>query len=127
MGAEQLSLFEDVNEKEVRRTVARELKQYKALKVAQQNRDERLQEGVNSLFPSLNQNEKEKELKVRQIDRALEYALDEVERQIIKEKYLSPKRVKDINLYLDMGMTKDQYYTQKKEAIFLIAAALEII
>ncbi|MFA4135192.1 MULTISPECIES: ArpU family phage packaging/lysis transcriptional regulator [unclassified Brevibacillus] len=60
------------------------------------------------------------------MERALEYSLDEVERQIIEEKYLSTSRVKDINVYLDLGLTKDQYYTKKKEAIMQIATALGI-
>jgi len=66
-------------------------------------------------------------LKAQQIERALQYSLDEVERQIIVEKYLSTSRVKDINIYLDLGMTKDQYYPKKKDAIFQIAKALGII
>jgi ArpU family phage transcriptional regulator len=66
-------------------------------------------------------------MKVSQIERALKYTLDEIERRIIEEKYLGTARVKDITLYLDMGLTKDQYYAKKKEAIFQIATALGII
>lgn len=66
-------------------------------------------------------------MKEKQIERALEYSLDEVERQIIEEKYLSTSRVKDINVYLDLGLTKDQYYTKKKEAIMQIATVLGMI
>lgn len=127
MGVKQLSVFEEVNEKEVRRIIAKELKQYRALKVAIQNKTERYQEGVEDLFPSFSRKEKEKELKVRQIDRALDNALDEIELQIIKQKYFSSTRVKDINLYLDMGLTKDRYYSHKRQAILLIATALDII
>jgi ArpU family phage transcriptional regulator len=53
--------------------------------------------------------------------------LDEVERQIIEEKYLSPARVNEINVYLNLGLTKDQYYIKKREAIFQLATALRII
>lgn len=127
MNAAQLSFFADIDEKEIRRMVTRELKQYKALKVALQNKLELNKEGIEPLFPSLNTKDKEKEIKVRQIDRAIENALDEVERQIIQQKYLSSTRIKDINLYLDMGLTKDHYYYHKRQAILLIATALGII
>ncbi|WP_025727728.1 ArpU family phage packaging/lysis transcriptional regulator [Heyndrickxia ginsengihumi] len=127
MGAQQLVLFKDVNEKEVRRVVGRELKQYRALKVSLQNRLEREEAGITILYPTLNHEEKMKELKVKQMERALQNALDDIEREIITQKYLSSTRVKDINLYLDMGLTKDQYYSIKKQAIFQLATALGII
>jgi ArpU family phage transcriptional regulator len=124
---EQLAFFEDVDEKKVRKLVAKELKQYKALKVALENKKEREEKGVAPLFPSTNQLHSEKELKVLQIDRALEHALDDVERLIIQQKYLSNTRIKDITLYLDLGITKDQFYSLKKQAIFQIATALGIV
>lgn len=123
----QLSFFPDVDEKEVRRVVARQLKQYKALKVAVKNKSEQVDEGKENIFPILNNEQSDKTIIVRQIDRALENALDEVEREIIKRKYLSQSRMKDITVYLDMGLTKDQYYIHKGEAIKLIATALGII
>jgi ArpU family phage transcriptional regulator len=127
MHATQLSFLEEIDEREVRRVVTKELKQYKALKVARTNKLELFEEGVNPIFPSLNKLEKEKELKVKQIDRALSHALDDTERQIINQKYLSSSRVKDISLYLEMGLTKDQYYVHKRQAIIQIATALGII
>lgn len=127
MVAEQLSFLDAVNEKEVRKIVAKELKKYKALRVAVLNRKEQEEQGVSGLFPALCESDKQKEMKVRQIERALEYTLDEIERRIIEEKYLGTARVKDITLYLDMGLTKDQYYAKKKEAISQIATALRII
>ncbi|WP_419882773.1 ArpU family phage packaging/lysis transcriptional regulator [Peribacillus sp. B-H-3] len=127
MGAKQLAFFEDIDEKEVRKVITRELKQYKALKVAMENKVEQEQEGTTILFPALINREKEKNLKVKQIDRALQHALDDVERQIIEQKYLSNNRVKDINIYLDLGLAKDQYYSHKRQAILLIATALGII
>lgn len=126
-GQEQLSLFPPIDERGVRHAVAKELKAYKALRVAAQNRKEQQEKGIDQLFPRLQASDTENILKVQQIERALQYSLDEVERQIIEEKYLSTSRVKDINIYLDLGMTKDQYYPKKKDAIFQIATALGII
>ncbi|CAM5579241.1 hypothetical protein SAFG77S_09064 [Streptomyces afghaniensis] len=123
----QMSLFSDVDDKEIRRVVARLLKQYKAYRVAFQNKLEQDAEGIDQLFPMLNDIEKEKFLFVKQIDRALENALNEIEREIIQRKYLDNHRVKDIDVYLDLGLTKDQYYIHKKYAINLIATALRII
>lgn len=124
---DQLSLFPEIDDKEIRRTVARELKRYKAFKVAVQNKLEQEEKGLEHLFPVLNCQHSEKELKVQQIERAMENALDETEREIIQRKYLSNARVKDITVYLDMELTKDQYYKHKGEAISLIATALGII
>ncbi|NRS15838.1 ArpU family transcriptional regulator [Brevibacillus sp. HB1.4B] len=124
---EQLSFLQPVNEREVRKAVVKELKSYKALRVAVQNKREQEEKGIEQLFPRLQLSETQNELKAKQIERALEYSLDEVERQIIEEKYLSTSRVKDINVYLDLGLTKDQFYTKKKEAIMQIATALGMI
>ena len=127
MAAEQLSFLDGVDEREVRRIVAKELKQYKALKIAMKNRDEEENEVNGRLFPINMKYEREKELKVKHIDRALNEALDDIERKIIEQKYLSSTRVNDVNIYLELGLTKDQYYSFKKEAIFQIATALRII
>ncbi|WGV61288.1 ArpU family phage packaging/lysis transcriptional regulator [Brevibacillus brevis] len=124
---EQLSFLEPVDEKEVRKAVVKALKEYKALRVAIQNKQERQEKGIDQLFPRLQKSESMNELKARQIERALQYSLDEVERQIIEEKYLSTSRVKDINVYLELGLTKDQYYESKKDAIAQIAKALGMI
>lgn len=123
----QLSFFPEINEKEVRKVVARQLKEYKAFKVSVQNKNEQIIEGMQDIFPILNKEQNQKAIIVRQIDRALENALDEVEREIITRKYLSNTRVKDTSIYMDMGLTKDQYYVHKREAIRLIATALGII
>ncbi|WP_400162900.1 ArpU family phage packaging/lysis transcriptional regulator [Brevibacillus sp. TJ4] len=124
---EQLSFLQPVNEREVRKAVVKELKAYKALRVAVQNKQEQAEEGIDQLFPRLHQSETKNDLKARQMERALQYSLDEIERKIIEEKYLSPARVNDINVYLDLGLTKDQYYIKKREAIFQLATALRII
>ncbi|AYB38410.1 ArpU family phage packaging/lysis transcriptional regulator [Brevibacillus laterosporus] len=124
---EQLAMFPPVDEKAVRRVVAKELKKYKALRVVVQNKQEQAENGIVQLFPRLNPTEMANNLKAQQIERALQYSLDEIERKIINEKYLSPTRVNDINVYLDLGLTKDQYYIKKGEAISQIATALGII
>lgn len=124
---EQLSFLQPVNEREVRKAVVKELKAYKALRVAVQNKQEQAEKGIDQLFPRLHQSETKNDLKARQMERALQYSLDEIERKIIEEKYLSPARVNDINVYLDLGLTKDQYYVKKREAIFQLATALRII
>ncbi|MED1801711.1 ArpU family phage packaging/lysis transcriptional regulator, partial [Brevibacillus porteri] len=107
--------------------VVKALKEYKALRVAVQNKQELQEKGIDQLFPRIQKSESMNELKARQIERALQYSLDEVERQIIEEKYLSTSRVKDINIYLEMGLDKDRYYESKKEAIAQIAKALGMI
>lgn len=124
---EQLSMFPPVDERAVRQAVAKELKNYKALRVAVQNKREQVEKGIDQLFPKLSQTQVLNELKAKQIERALEFTLDHIERKIIEEKYLSPARVNDINVYLDLGLTKDQYYIKKREAIFQLATALRII
>lgn len=120
-------LVQGVDERKVRNIVVKELKEFKALRIAMENKKEIEEEGLEILFPMLNNNEKEKIIKFKQINRAINEALDEIEREIIDKKYLSTTRVKDIELYLDMGITKDQYYMYKKQAIFQIATALRII
>lgn len=123
----QLTLLPEIDEKKVRSTVIKELKEYKALRIAMQNKKELEDEGIVSLFPSLGNKEKEKIIKYNQISRAMTHALDDTEREIIEKKYLGPSRVKDISVYMEMGITKDQYYILKKQAIFQIATALTIV
>lgn len=67
------------------------------------------------------------ELKVKQMERALQNSLDDEERLIIEKKYLTATRVKDINIYMELGMKKDTYYEIKQRAIYRIATALGII
>ncbi len=124
---EQLAMFPPIDERAVRQAVAKELKNYKALRVAVQNKIEQADNGIEHLFPKLSQTQVLNELKAKQIERALEFTLDEIERKIIEEKYLSPKRVNDINIYLDLGLSKDDYYAKKRQAVFQIATALRII
>ncbi|CAI8970094.1 hypothetical protein EMIT07CA2_60018 [Brevibacillus sp. IT-7CA2] len=69
---EQLSFLELVDEKEVRKAVVKALKEYKAFRVAVQNKKERQEKGIDQLFPQLQRSESTNELKARQIERALQ-------------------------------------------------------
>jgi ArpU family phage transcriptional regulator len=124
----QLSFFPDVDEKKIRSVVVKELKKYKALKIQQQNKHELTEKGIKgSIFPKLIENDAENELKVIQMERAINNSLDCIERKIIEMKYLSLERQNDINIYLDLGLQKTNYYDKKKVAIFMLASSLGII
>lgn len=127
MVAEQISFISSFDEKRVQELVIQELKSYRAMRVYIENKKEQEQEGVFNLFPSLRRSQKENEIKVRQIERALNHSLDATERKIIEEKYLNSVQVNDINIYLDLGLKKGKYYEKKRAAIHLIATALGII
>ena len=126
MSQEQLSFLDDVDEKAVRRIVIKKLKNYRAIKVQLENKKECSSAGIN-IFPSLRNSYSINELKVKQMERALQYSLDDEERLIIEKKYLTAARVKDINIYMELGMKKDTYYEIKQRAICRIATALGII
>ncbi|VXB81109.1 ArpU family transcriptional regulator [Bacillus altitudinis] len=123
----QLCLIPEVNEKQVRQTLINELKLYKALKVKQENLDEQKANGILTLFPKLKDQNVCSELKVRQIERALEYSLDEIEQDIIRMKYLTSRMVKDLEVCEELGLKKDRYYKLKKQATFKLSTALGII
>ncbi|APT47377.1 ArpU family transcriptional regulator [Bacillus safensis] len=124
---EVLHLLPEVNEKQVRQTLINELKLYKALKVKQENLDEQKANGILTLFPKLRDQNVCSELKVRQIERALEYSLDEIEQDIIRMKYLTSRMVKDLEVCEELGLKKDRYYKLKKQATFKLSTALGII
>ncbi|MFX0110487.1 ArpU family phage packaging/lysis transcriptional regulator [Bacillus pumilus] len=124
---EVLHLLPEVNEKQVRQTLINELKLYKALKVKQENLDEQKANGILTLFPRLKDQNVCSELKVRQIERALEYSLDEIEQDIIRMKYLNSRMVKDLEVCEELGLKKDRYYKLKKQATFKLSTALGII
>ncbi|WP_411810286.1 ArpU family phage packaging/lysis transcriptional regulator [Bacillus altitudinis] len=124
---EVLHLLPEVNEKQVRQTLINELKLYKALKVKQENLDEQKANGILTLFPRLKDQNVCSELKVRQIERALEYSLDEIEQDIIRMKYLTSRIVKDLEVCEELGLKKDRYYKLKKQATFKLSTALGII
>ncbi|MGE6857510.1 ArpU family phage packaging/lysis transcriptional regulator [Bacillus pumilus] len=123
----QLCLIPEVNEKQVRKTLINELKLYKALKVKQENLNEQKANGILTLFPRLKDQNVCSELKVRQIERALEYSLDEIEQDIIRMKYLTSRMVKDLEVCEELGLKKDRYYKLKKQATFKLSTALGII
>ncbi|MED1025946.1 ArpU family transcriptional regulator [Bacillus licheniformis] len=126
MSIEQLTFFEPVDTKAVREIVIKELKDYRAIKVQLENQKECETRGMKA-FPSLRDSSAFNELKVKQMERALQNSLDDEERMIIEKKYLTAARVKDINIYMDLGITKNAYYRLKKRAIYRLATALGII
>ncbi|POO76767.1 ArpU family transcriptional regulator [Bacillus sp. MBGLi97] len=128
MLAEHMSIpySSEVDEKKLRYIVIKELKEYRSLKVQEKNIKEQKEKDVIGLFPQLRKSMGYNELKVKQIDRAL-YHLDKEEYNIIKMKYLSPKKVKDFEIMYELGIKKDRYYQVKKQAIYNIAIALGII
>ncbi|WP_367735733.1 ArpU family transcriptional regulator [Bacillus nitratireducens] len=85
---DQLSFFEDIDEKEMRKLVVKELKNYKALCVQMKNQEEQAQAGGIILSPKMKGDDKNHEIRFKQIERTLKYALDEDERKIIEMKYL---------------------------------------
>ncbi|CAI6230967.1 MULTISPECIES: ArpU family phage packaging/lysis transcriptional regulator [Bacillus subtilis group] len=123
----QLSFLPDVNEKEVRNTVIKELKTYRSLKIQAENRKEQKEKGVIGLFPQLRKNTEYNELKVKQMDRALKNCLDQDEYRIIEKKYLSPEKIKDLEIMIELGLKRDKFYQVKRQAIYNIATALGII
>jgi ArpU family phage transcriptional regulator len=127
MNAKQLVFFEDIDEKEVQNLIIRELRHYRALKVQIENKREREEAGIIDLFPSVRQQDRLNELKVKQIERALENSLDYIERKIIEMKYFTSLDTKDVNIYLELGLKKGKYYEKKRAAIYRLATALGII
>ncbi|MBI1628868.1 MULTISPECIES: ArpU family phage packaging/lysis transcriptional regulator [Bacillus] len=127
MSVEALHPLTEINEKQVRQTLINELKLYKALKVKQENLDEQKANGILTLFPRLKDQNVCSELKVRQIERALECSLDEIEQDIIRMKYLTSRMVKDLEVCEELGLKKDRYYKLKKQATFKLSTALGII
>jgi ArpU family phage transcriptional regulator len=116
-----------VSEKEIQNTIINELRDYRSLKVKLENLRERGEKGASDLFPVLEDTYSTSELKVVQIDRALKYSLDQTEREIIEKKYLTDDEKKDIEIYLDLGLSKKKFYDKKREAIFRLARALGIV
>lgn len=82
---------------------------------------------MNNLFHQLRDQNSLNELKVCHMDRALKQSFDYDELKIIKAKYLSPQKIKNIEIYMEMGLKKDKYYQVKRRAIYNLATALGII
>ncbi|OCA85245.1 ArpU family phage packaging/lysis transcriptional regulator [Pseudobacillus wudalianchiensis] len=127
MNAIQLKFFREIDEKEVQKLIIGELRDYRALKVQIENKKEQEAAGVINLFPSVRQQDRLNELKVKQIERALENSLDFIERRIIEMKYFTSQETKDINIYMELGLKKGKYYEKKRAAIYRLATALGII
>ncbi|MEN1936103.1 ArpU family transcriptional regulator [Paenibacillus sp. 102] len=87
----QLSFFGDIDEKEMRRLVVKELKNYKVLCVRMKNQEEQMQAGCVVLFPKM-KDDKKHEIRFKQIERTLQNALDNDQRQIIEPKYLGMRK-----------------------------------
>ncbi len=119
MGAKQL-------EEDYQDLVIKELSEYRALKVRMKNKQEQAASGITNLFPTLLQCEQKDILKLTQVQRALDEALDPIERAIIEKKYLACGEEKDIEIYLALGIKKGRYYKKKKSAIYHLAKALGI-
>ncbi|GAA0313690.1 hypothetical protein GCM10008967_00220 [Bacillus carboniphilus] len=123
----QLCLFNEIDEKQVRSIVIKELKQYRALKIHLENKKEQKDKGIANLFPSLRDSSEEAALKVRQIEKALYGLLDDSERAIVEKKYLNNNPQNDLVIMEELCLKKDPYYRKKRYAIQTIATALAII
>ncbi|EJQ11701.1 ArpU family phage transcriptional regulator [Bacillus cereus BAG3X2-1] len=119
----QLPFLEDIDEKEMHRLVVKGLKNYKALCVRMKN----AQAGGIVLFTKMEGDDKNHEIRFKQIERTLQNALDKDQRQIIELKYLGNEKVKDSYVYNELMIRRDNFYENKKVAIHLIATALGII
>ncbi|MDQ0206671.1 ArpU family phage packaging/lysis transcriptional regulator [Alkalicoccobacillus murimartini] len=122
----------DIDEKQMQKMVINELRNYRALKVKVDNQREQREHGVD-LFPSLqtanglkNLNNSE-ELRVKQMERALNACLDETERTIVERKFLSSIEINDLTIYSEFGIKKGKYYEKKRSAMLRLATAIGII
>ncbi|EOV9528875.1 ArpU family phage packaging/lysis transcriptional regulator [Bacillus cytotoxicus] len=126
---EQLSFFPEISNEEYKRIqkeVAKELFNYRVLKVRMQNQKECEVQNI-SLFPELRDTKKINEYKYIQMKRALEHALDPEQKEIIERKYLNNGLMSDKAVKAQMMLENNWYYAQKKNAIMAIATALRII
>lgn len=118
-------------EKQIRKLVIEELRDYKALKVKMENQREQKDAGM-VLFSSFKQGLKMDEsirpdkLKVQQVERALA-SIDSVERLIVEKKYLASEEVNDVDIFVDIGIKKGKYYEKKKSALLRLAIGFGII
>lgn len=120
-------LLENHEYKQLQKIIGDELKRYVTAKVQIENKKELDAAGIDTLFPSFRSEYKNlNELKVKHIDRAIE-ALDVIERQIIELKYLQLDNPTDTYVYMEIGITKTEFYRKKKSAIVSIATSLSIM
>ncbi|WP_260859317.1 hypothetical protein [Bacillus thuringiensis] len=66
------------------------------------NQEEQAQAGGIVLFPKMKGDDKNHEIRFKQIERTLKHALDEDERRIIEMKYLGSRKVKDSFVYNEL-------------------------
>lgn len=124
----QLSLFQEVNVKEVYSRVVEELMNYKAWRVNFESKQEQIENGVDEdLFIKIVDNDLQNKMRFNQIERALNHSLDVIERRIIEMKYLSVERQNDLNIFLELGLQKTPYYNKKKNAIFQLARSMGML
>lgn len=117
----------EIDFKKVQNAVKKELKMFPALKVRIENKKEAELAGIKQVFPSFYDSDIKNELKFKQIQSAIDFALDDIEREIIKQKYLTSSNPTDLFIYLELGIKKEQYYEKKKSAIYSMAKALGIV
>lgn len=79
------------------------------------------------MFPEIRDTRHIRNIKFKQIDKALQYVLDCDEAENIKRKYLNADKPKDGFIYTELSMKKDYFYYKKKNAIRLIATSLGMI
>lgn len=138
---EQISFLEDAPKSAYVRKVERALYEYPSLLAGLENKEE-----MESLYPSLisSYNETirgsdiskptekygiiraEKELKLRQINRALSILSPE-ERKLIETKYFDPSQPTDVEVYMECGFSQRNYPRIKYRALRKVATALNII
>lgn len=78
------------------------------------NQEEQAQAGCVVLFPKMKGDDKNHEIRFKQIERTLKHALDEDERRIIEMKYLGNRKVKDSFVYNELMIKRDPFYQKKK-------------
>ncbi|MGO4890305.1 ArpU family phage packaging/lysis transcriptional regulator [Anaerobacillus sp. MEB173] len=116
-----------MNDKDIQSDVIEELRNYRALRVWMENKTEQESFGITGLFTPVikcEKNEVMDELKVKQINRALQHSLDAIERKIIEQKYLSSIETNDIQIYMDLGLKKGKFYEKKRSALLSLAKSL---
>jgi ArpU family phage transcriptional regulator len=143
---EQINFFEEVPKKVYVKKVERILYEYPSLKAGIENEIALEHEGLGNLFPSMiasyeeavrgssisNPTEKfgikraEKEIKIRQIDRAMD-VLSHEEKKLTEAKYFDRSQPSDVQVYMSHGISERDYYRIKDRTLRKIATALNII
>jgi ArpU family phage transcriptional regulator len=139
---------EQMEWKKVLKCLEKMLYEYPLLKISLENERELEQEGLSNLYPSMTSSYEHrtskgyseyqsstekyallraaKQMKLRQVERALE-VLNMEEKAIIEEKYFNPMRHFDSYIYDKLGFSKSTYQRLKKSALKKLAVALNIM